>query len=592
MKSSEIPKFYIDYLNTKTIDTPYLEKQYIPTEEDNKNGYNPFHLDKIQIYNPSYNLFFKLAEDNYNNVGLNHKYSMLDLLNVIDQETREPVEKNIHIKYSPLLDPLKYMIGKYKNYDNICVLPSIGGASSHSKLLDTNNASYVDNFFSFLSSKLLHSHGFLHGVDYYGSFLGVQDKFKINVIDDLDYLSNSDYFKDNINKLFSIADIEMDEFSNFGSRNNKQKLVISDKIDITDFETLEIIIDNDQPLEVETGIVYEKPIKNTSETSSSSDTDTDSDIDEEVDNSESDSATSYSSDDSENSSEINSEDNDSGDGDNSDGDDEDDEKWETETEESSCIMEEARYVYINNFPVQLICLEKCHGTMDELFEKNKMDLKTSASALFQIIMILLAYQKTFHFTHNDLHTNNIMYVNTEIEYLYYKYKNTIYKVPTYGKIYKLIDFGRSIYRFQNNLFCSDSFANGGDAATQYNCEPYMNENKPRIDPNYSFDLCRLGCSIYDFIIEDDKNPVDFDELQKTIYRWCTDDKGKNVLYMSNGEERYPNFKLYKMIARTVHKHTPENQLEYPFFKQFMMKSKNLVLDNIDMINVDSMPCYV
>jgi hypothetical protein len=156
----------------------------------------------------------------------------------------------------------------------------------------------------------------------------------------------------------------------------------------------------------------------------------------------------------------------------------------------------------------------------------------------------------------------------------------------------LIDFGRSIYRFQNNLFCSDSFANGGDAATQYNCEPYMNENKPRIDPNYSFDLCRLGCSIYDFIIEDDTNVSDFDELQKTIYRWCTDDKGKNVLYMSNGEERYPNFKLYKMIARTVHKHTPENQLEYPFFKQFMVKSRNMVLDDVDMINVDSMPCYV
>jgi hypothetical protein len=601
MKSSEIPKFHIDYYNTKTIDTSYLEKQYVLSEDDIKNNYNPFHLDKIQIYNPSYNMFFKLAEDNYNNVGLNHKYSMLDLLNVIDQETREPVEKNIHIKYSPLLDPLKYMIGKYKNDETIYVLPSIHNNGSHPKLLDTNNASYVDNFFSFLSSKLLHSHNFLHGVDYYGSFLGVQQKFKINVIDDLDYLSNSDYFKENINKMFSIADIEMNEFSNFGSRNNKQKLVIEDKVDITDFETLDVISNNDQLCDITNEIVYEKPIRNTSSSStsssSSSDTESESEDDEENDSqSSSDSGSnsdsnsdSNSNSDSENSSENNS-DNDGGD----DGDDNknDDEQWETESEESSSNMEEARYVYINNFPVQLICLEKCNGTMDELFEKNKMDLKTSASALFQIIMILLVYQKTFHFTHNDLHTNNIMYIETQIEYLYYKYKNTIYKVPTYGKIFKLIDFGRSIYRFQNKTFCSDSFANGGDAATQYNCEPYLNEKKPRIDPNYSFDLCRLGCSIYDFIIEDDKNPGDFDELQKTIYRWCTDDKGKNILYMSNGEERYPNFKLYKMIARTVHKHTPENQLDFPFFKQFMVKSKNLVLDDVDMIDVDSMPCYV
>ena len=35
---------------------------------------------------------------------------------------------------------------------------------------------------------------------------------------------------------------------------------------------------------------------------------------------------------------------------------------------------------------------------------------------------------------------------------------------------------------------------------------------------------------------------------------------KNILYKKNGEERYPDFKLYKMIARTVHNHTPEAQL--------------------------------
>lgn len=593
MKSSETPKFVMHYFKTNPIDTNYLEKQYVPSEDDIKNGYNPFHLEKVQIYNPSHNLFFQLTEKNYNNIALNHKYHITDLLNVINQETREPIEKNIHIKYSPLLDPLKYMIGKYKSYDNINVLPSIDCSGSHSKLLDTNNASYVDNFFSFLSSRLLHSHGFLHGVDYYGSFLGIQQKFKMNVIDDLDYLTGSHFFKNNINKMFTIGDIENDdEFANFGSRANKHKLNIEDDVEIG-IDVLDLGIENldvVENIECINEIVYEKPIKNTQNSSQST---SDSDDDETIDENHSDenieqkserNSDSGSSEDSQDSDETEDVEN-----------DENDENWETESDsesESSFMQEEARYAYINNFPVQLICLEKCQGTMDELFEKDKMDLKTSASALFQIIMILLTYQKTFHFTHNDLHTNNIMYIETQIEYLYYKYKNTIYKVPTYGKIFKLIDFGRSIYSFNEKTFCSDSFANGGDAATQYNCEPYMNEKKPRIDPNYSFDLCRLGCSIYDFIIEDEKNQDDFDELQQTIYRWCTDDKGKNVLYMSNGEERYPNFKLYKMIARTVHKHTPENQFEYPFFKQFMVKSKNLVLDDVDMVDVDVMPCYV
>ena len=186
-----------------------------------------------------------------------------------------------------------------------------------------------------------------------------------------------------------------------------------------------------------------------------------------------------------------------------------------------------------------------------------------------------------------------MYINTDIEFLYYKIQGQVYRVPTYGKIYKLIDFGRSIYRFQGNVFCSDSFAPNGDANGQYNFEPYFDESKPRLDPNYSFDLCRLGTSIYDFIIEDDHNVSEFDDLQQTIYRWCLDDNGKNVLYKRNGDERYPNFKLYKMIARTVHQHSPEEQLKYPIFSQFVRDEENEEegSDKSDILDIDGLPDY-
>ena len=240
----------------------------------------------------------------------------------------------------------------------------------------------------------------------------------------------------------------------------------------------------------------------------------------------------------------------------------------------------------------MICLEKCTGTLDELFVKKELDLDSAASALFQVIMTLLIYQKVYHFTHNDLHTNNIMFVETEEEYITYKYANTYYKVPTYGKIFKIIDYGRAIYKFQGKTFCSDSFAPEGDAYTQYNFEPYFNEKKPRLDPNYSFDLCRLGCSIYDFILDiEDENEKGFepDDLQRTVIRWITDDNGKNVLYMKNGDERYENFKLYKMIARTVHAHTPEAQLADPFFNQFKIDEKTE--DIIDIVDIDTIPCY-
>ena len=69
------------------------------------------------------------------------------------------------------------------------------------------------------------------------------------------------------------------------------------------------------------------------------------------------------------------------------------------------------------------------------------------SSLLQIIMILITYQKAFSFTHNDLHTNNIMYNTTDKKFLFYCYKKKYYKIPTFGRIFKIIDFGRSIYKY-------------------------------------------------------------------------------------------------------------------------------------------------
>ena len=102
-------------------------------------------------------------------------------------------------------------------------------------------------------------------------------------------------------------------------------------------------------------------------------------------------------------------------------------------------------------------------------------------------------------------------------------------------------------------------------------------------------MCRLGCSIYDFII-DDEEESEMNELQKTVYRWCLDDSNLSILYKKNGNERYPNFKLYKMIARTVHNHTPQKQLEFPFFNQYEINSQ--IDTNVEIINIDNIHSYV
>lgn len=78
-------------------------------------------------------------------------------------------------------------------------------------------------------------------------------------------------------------------------------------------------------------------------------------------------------------------------------------------------------------------------------------------------------------------------------------------------------------------------------------------------------------------------------FQKMINSWCLDDDGVNILYKKNGEERYPNFKLYKMIARLVHDKLPEDQLKKPFFAQFMTSKKP---KDVEEMNIDTLPSYV
>jgi len=560
-------KFQIDSYHDNGIQNiERLNNQYEYSVSDESLGFKPFSIKSLQSYNPIYSLFFDLT--NCDHLALKHRNRMIDLETVMDTTDVMIQPRPTFVKFSPLLDPVKYMIGKYDvANDSIRTLPNPNGKNDNvfPKLTDYNNAAYIDCFFSFLTSQLLEHHGVIHGIDYYGSYLGVQDKFKMNVADDIEYIGKSDYFHKNLGKQFFISDKNYAEYSSVvvSSRANKNKLSFSsvgnDNVDLgeivlDDVEILDTNVDN-----FEHEIVYEKEDESEYSTSDSSDSSV-----EESDSEESERGTDEASDEGSDSME-----------------DESNEGSEQESEENEL------FAYIDNFPVQLICLEKCKGTMDSLFERGVIDDITGTAALMQIIMTLIIYQKTFSFTHNDLHTNNIMYIDTDIEYLYYIVEGKTYRVPTYGKIYKIIDFGRSIYKLNGNKFCSDSFALGGDAATQYNCEPYMNKNKPRLEPNPSFDLCRLACSIYDFVI-DDESPDKMDDFQKLILEWCTDDNGKNVLYKRNGDERYPNFKLYKMIARTVHNGIPKEQLARPLFSQFLVDSVETDLS----MNIDDLPVYV
>ena len=594
----------------------------------NANLFNKFQTNKtinlanIQNYIPIYDRFFSLNNTNWNSINLNHRWNITDVISLNKTNTdngfscklknideNAEVKKNVFIKMAPLLDPFKYFVGKY-DYKDISLfnLPSYDKTIKvNPKISDPNNSAFIDGFFSYLTSKTFNDYKFIHGLDYYGSFLAIKNDYKINIIDDLEYLLQSDFFVKNQNTLFKVED-----YSHLITNNkpaplkplkisNSEKSLEPNILDENMFEdvfetntsnnciTLNdvknmgvdlIDITNSPDFVLSSAHKTTDTLKSGSTCSSrTSYTDDDDDDDEDDEDDEDDDDDDNNNDNANNNNNANNDVN------------EDDDEWEDEDDsDASSLCEETLMLTVPKFPVQVICMEQCENTFDSLIMNGKLTDDEWFSALMQIIMTLLTYQKMFSFTHNDLHSNNIMYVSTNKKYLYYIYKKQIYKVPTFGKIYKIIDFGRAIYRLNGKIFCSDSFQTGGDAATQYNTEPYFNDKKPRLEPNYSFDLCRLACSIFDYVVDDFemvKNVNECSLLVKLIVDWCIDDNGINVLYKNNGVERYPDFKLYKMIARYVHKHTPANQLERDEFKKYIVHKPEF--DNGIIINVDDMP---
>jgi hypothetical protein len=582
----------------------------------------------VQNYIPIYSEFFELNETNHSLINLNSKYSISSikdthdkthfLIDVLDEDGSSS-EKVAFFKFSPLLNPLSYLTGKYKQLNRESLLtPTINSVISKKdthlkKIHDTNNTSYVDGFFSYLSSKLLNNHDFVFGNDYYGTFVGVQDKFNINVYDDLDYLHQSEFFHKNREELFTLEKFDMSLLED-DTRKYREKLnveetttentLLLDEFDNESFdkvfelttenvEKLTLMYKQNQTVELdlENNVVYEK-IKRKDRSSSdlSSNTEDGSEIESDTDDSCS-----------ESDDEIDVGDDNSCLDDMNDGTIVENELDDSEgvvscsnseiSEYSSSIDDNVNCV-IYNFPIQMICMEEMNETLDDYIENNEMTNLEWKSCLLQVMFILITYQKCFDFTHNDLHTNNIMYITTPKEYIYIKYNSQYYKIPTFGKIFKIIDFGRAIYKYKGKLLCSDSYNFKEDASNQYNFGPYRNHNKPEILPNKSFDLCRLGCSLYDYFIDDFKNEdKQENEIVKLIIKWTRDDKTRNILYKKNGDERYRDFKLYKMIARTVHHCEPHNELKNQLFDEFKVSRKK-VHKNEDVNNIDEIPVYV
>ena len=187
--------------------------------------------------------------------------------------------------------------------------------------------------------------------------------------------------------------------------------------------------------------------------------------------------------------------------------------------------------------------------------------------LFEICFGLAAAQEHIGFIHNDLHSDNIMFIKTEREFKFFRYKDNYYKIPTFGYDIKIIDFARNIFKIKNNIYYSDVFEKNGDAGGQYGNQPSIHLKKKM---NYHFDLARLSTTIIEYF---DYNSPIFDLLVE----WT---KYKEEGIIMNFNQLDDNFNLYVKIAKYACNSLPKHQLLKHIFNIFKIEKNQIPIGEI------------
>jgi hypothetical protein len=91
---------------------------------------------------------------------------------------------------------------------------------------------------------LKHKYEFSHGIDFYGSYLGIQEKYKIDITDDYEYLLDSDFF---LSKKQILYELDSEELLPISGSEKKPKLIFGDILETNplDSDVLEMLMMND-----------------------------------------------------------------------------------------------------------------------------------------------------------------------------------------------------------------------------------------------------------------------------------------------------------------------------------------------------------
>jgi len=514
-----------------------------------------------------------------------------------DPATSEPCE--VFTKIVHLLNPIDMIKEKY-----VCpehpLLPQSEKTwkSTLLKLHSHNNQAYVDTTANFILSRFRELDLTPHCILYYGSFTGISKSYQYNITNEYDTYRQCRWFwkgmESHSAKITLQRDTNAGEIPNYDELYKEITTCPFDEDEELE-ETLEERVDNTDTTSVASATSFtfdniEEETENSKNIFEINKNITNTSLKQSVsskklngvkgDSSESDSGTSYSGSDSGSDSEY--------------------ESGSDSGSDNTVQLDVDICLEIPNMPIIIIQQEAQEGIMDTLLDVDEIDGHERGSQgwetrwvawLFQIISALTFLQSAICFTHNDLHSNNILWRATDKKYLYYTIKDgTVWRIPTFGKIFSIIDFGRAIFRLGKHLWVSDDHWPDQDASDQYNFGPFFDHNKPKNLPNPSFDLCRLSVSLIDGLFDDPpskkkgKNiPIMSEEgswkvyetkspLYNLLWSWTVDDAGRTIYEDKDGDEKYDGFELYIHIAHDIHNAVPREQLHRPIFQQFLWKN--------------------
>ena len=478
-------------------------------------------------------------------------------------------KKDVFIKIIPLINVVHYLTQNVNIETSI--LSNKFNYLSQKKINDPNNSAYIDVFFSHIASMLSESGKCPTFPLFYGTYSGIKENFMFDISEEYDDIIDHSGFKSQLGNKYTIEEINIEKDFTVNehllNRECNIDVLYIDDLDIDEVDgntdSIDRNIEHSEYINELSNKKLDNLIDNITETEvnelisetdlqilSDSETENGSDIYTASPNFDIQRKISYQS-------QTNFKNLD---------------KLETLSDISACSnhsSDSLKFVNIREFPVQINFIEKLDITLDKYIDHSigkKISPSEWKSILFQVCFGLAVAQKNLEFTHNDLHSSNIMFKNTQLNNLYFSIHNRYYRIPTFGKITQIIDFGRATFRLNNKIYFSDVFKKNEDAGGQYSY-PFNNSLKNcKIKPNKSFDLSRLATTIFHRFENCDDS---YDDIVELLRCWTTDKYGNNL--MNNGED----FNLYKIIAKNANSANPRKQFSKSIWKEFLVDEKDI-----------------